>query len=702
MTGTSARFVRVGTIVLGLMAMGWFLTGHAAESVQGGLATDWSHQHLIFSQPRTAQQAQRVMSDLRYWQQWYRLHARSAWKTNSANSPAENATIRRWVAHPAQSDWQESLGSGATTGAGNFPAKYTFLTNNVNCDYNATPDYVVFSTGLEGSGTQASVVAYDNLYSGCGGTVPQTYWAYNTGGQILTSPTISDDGTQVAFVQTSAALEGVLVVLKWSASTSESVGSPMTLTAVSPSAYRSCTAPCMTTINLQTSGGTDIDDRTSSGFVAYTADTLWVGGALGWLHKITGVFRGTPAEVKTGGFPVQVQPGNPTSLSSPVYDYNSTNVFVGDYGGYFYRVNSSTGAVTKSLQVDFGTGIVAGPLVDSTSELVYVFVSSDGTTTTACSDGPCSAVIQFKSTFAANTKGTTKVQVGSSSATPNPLYEGAVDNAYLTSGTATGNLYVCGNTGAAPTLYEIPVSAGTLEAPVAGPTLSGAVTPCSPVTDVANPNISSTATEWIFASAEASGTGNSCASGGCVMNFVDDEWQPSTTYSLGQEVIDTHFQIQVVRVAGKSGTTHPTWSTTVGGTAPDGTVSWLNQGPQIAAHASWAPSTPYVVHDEIVDSNGNIQDIVTGGTSGTTQPNWSKTVSTGTSDNHMLWLNVGSLATVSQASAGGTSGIIMDNVIPSTQMAGASQVYYSTQSNQTCGTSGTGGCAVQASQSALQ
>ena len=49
--------------------------------------------------------------------------------------------------------------------------------------------------------------------------------------------------------------------------------------------------------------------------------------------------------------------------------------------------------------------------------------------------------------------------------------------------------------------------------------------------------------------------------------------------------------------------------------------------------------------------------------------------------------------------AGGTSGIVIDNAASST---GASQVYFSPLSNQSCPTSGgTGGCAIQATQSAL-
>jgi hypothetical protein len=74
-----------------------------------------------------------------------------------------------------------------------------------------------------------------------------------------------------------------------------------------------------------------------------------------------------------------------------------------------------------------------------------------------------------------------------------------------------------------------------------------------------------------------------------------------------------------------------------------------------------------------------------------------------TVDNTVSWRMVGPVATFSFAATGGTSGIIMDNVVSTGTLAGASQVYFSTLSNQTCITSlGTGGCATQVSQAALQ
>jgi hypothetical protein len=721
MNGTTARFLRLGVSLSGLIVLGWVLTGQAAKPVQQGLPTDWSHRHVIFSQPTTFEQIRQVTSDPRYWQQWYRQNVTRVLSDPAASGDAASAGSGISTGMVAGFDhgveigrngagsggaWSEDLGNGGGVGAGNYPAKYSFQISTANCASAATPDYVVFNTGLAGSSTQASVVAYDNLYSGCTGTKPTVYWAYNTGGQVLTSPTLSEDGTQVAFVETNTGF-GILILLKWAASTTETVGSPMTLTPVATSAYRTCTAPCMTEVLLKNSGLLQTDDTTSSVFPDYTDDTIWVGGALGWLHKITGVFHGTPAEATTGGFPVQVNTGN--SLSSPVYDPVSGNVFVGDYGGILYRVSAS-GVVTASGQVDHATGLVAGPIVDLTAEKIYVFSSSDGSTT--CTGGvPCSAVFQFVPTFAAGTKGSEAV-VGVSQASPpnpNPMYEGSFDSTYEASGNATGNLYVCGNTAGSPTLYQIPIAAGVMGTALTGPVLTSATTGCSPVTDIPNPNVTGGATEWIFASAQASGSGDSCAAGGCIMNFKVKPWQPSTAYTVGQEILDTNLHIQVVRTAGTSRTTaqgHPTWNINIDGSTTDNTVRWTNQGPHLASHPAWQSSHAYTVGEEILDSNGAVEWVHTAGTSRTAaqgHPTWSTVVAGPTADGTVSWRMVGPVATFSFAAAGGTSGIIMDNDVSTGTLAGASQVYFSTQSNQTCITStGTGGCAVQVSQSALQ
>jgi len=707
MNGTAARLVRFSAGLLGVVTVGWILTGHAAKPVLQGIPTDWSHRHLIFSQPSTPELAARVEADPRYWQQWARRNMVRVLSTEDESGALPAIPERSAIAQAGKGhgDWAESMGSGASSGADNYPAKYSPQPGVATCGTATLPDYIVFNTGLLGSSTQASIVGYDNLYSGCSGIVPTVFWAFNTGGQVLTSPVISGDGMQVAFVQTNGGF-GTLVLLKWAAG--GTIGAPVTLTAVSHSAYRTCTAPCMTQIFLQTGLGTQVDDTTSSVFPDFTHDTIWVGGALGYLHKITGVFRGTPTEVLSGGFPALVNTGN--ALSSPVYDYVSGNVFVGDYGGFLYRVVGSTGAVTKSAQIDHGTGLVAGPIVDSTAGKVYAF-SSDDNSTNCVGGTPCAAVYIFTTTFTSGTAGS-ETAVGSSQVAPpnpNPLYEGDFDSTYEASVNATGNLYVCGNTSGPPVLYQVPITGGVLGTAVPGPVLSNATTTgCSPVTDISNPNATGGTNEWIYAGVQTSGRGNSCGTGGCVMNFSVKQWQPSTAYAIGQEVLDTNFQIQVVRTAGTSRTAaqgHPAWSTTIDASTTDATVRWTDQGPHLASHPAWQASHAYTVNTEIMDINGNVEVVTTAGTSRTAaqgHPNWSTAVNGATTDATVRWRNVGALATASIAAAGGSSGISIDNTVGSGTLAGASQVYFSTQSNQTCGTTGTGGCAVQASQSALQ
>jgi hypothetical protein len=689
------------------------LMGQASQKFERALpaTSDWSQHHLIFSKPATPEQAKLAERDPRYRQQLRRalparLHEAEVGGGLSLEVQSSIDDLRRSRNRGVDGLWSEDMGSGATVGAVNYPAKVSFNPNLVSC----ANDFVVYGTGLTGTaGVEADIVAYSNLYSGCGGTVPSAYWAYNTnGGTVTTSPMFSADGTQVAFTQTDGSGNGNLVLLKWAASDG-TVGSPHTLARTRSSNYFTCAAACMTSFVLRDSGGILHPDSNSSVFYDYTDDTAYVGDDGGWLHKFTPVFNGRPAEVRTGGWPVQVNTGSPTALTSPVHDYTSGNVFVADVGGFLYGVTPGAG-VTVSGQLDFsaaegGAGIVQGPIVDSTSELVYVFASSDGSG--SCGGADCAAVYQLGVGFGGGTTGS-KATVGNSTVSgsaPNPLYIGAFDSTYENSLNATGNLYVCGNTGGPPTLYQVPITAGAFGAANAGPVLSSTIagTPCSPVTDILNPNASGGAAEWIFASAETGGISSGC-SGGCIFNFKDTPWQPSTVYTVGQEILDNHFQIQVVSVGGTSGGTIPAWTTTAGQVTTDGGVSWVDQGVQSASTpGTWQKHLSYIEGSRIFDSNGNVQLATTGGTSGNSKPTFNPLVGGTTHDGGVTWTNVGVSATDALAAAGGTSGIIIDNIVGAGTEGGASQVYFSTLSDQTCSTSGgTGGCAVQASQSALK
>lgn len=710
MNGSAARFLRLGVSLSGLMVLGWVLTGQAARPADEGFPTDWSHNHVIFSQPGSEDQARSLGADPRYWQQVHRREQPLVVRAEESDTASARLLAARGGAKGGL--WSENLGTGATAGAANYPAKYSFSITTANCGSATTPDYVVYSTGLLGSGTQASVVAFDNLYSGCGGTVPTVYWAYNTGGQVLTSPVLSLDGTQIAFVQTNAA-KASLVLLKWKASATETVTLPGVPTlAASAALYRTCAAPCMWLVALHNGSGVAVDDTTSSPFYDYTNDIAWVGGANGWLHKITGIFKTTPTEVITGGFPVQVKAGSTSALSNPVYDRLSKNVFVGDAGGFFYRIPSVTGTTAvATAQLDFGAGLVESPILDQTNGHLFVFSSSDGST--GCAGVACSAIYTLSTTFASGTSGL-KVTVGTSVAkgtlpNPNPLYIGGFDSAYYSAVGGSGNLYVCGNTGADPTLYRVPVTSGVFGTAVAVAALTPAArTPsCSPVTDFLNSGTKVGNEEYAFFSVQ--NFGRPCANKGCVMNFVSMPWKASTGYQAGQQIMILRIAsgilyIQTAVTTGVTGTTIPVWSPVVGFETTDGSVTWLNQGVTTAtALGAWTAGSHRGLQARILDSNGNVEIVTVTGNSAGTAPTWNKTVGGTTPDGTVTWINAGPWPNAGLTITSGTGGIIVDNAVSSTTLAGASQVYFFTLGNQLCSTSGsTGGCAMQASQTSLQ
>ena len=714
MKGTATRFIRLGAGLLGLVTLGWILTGYAKPGEEEmpyheGVPTDWSHNHVIFSTPATAEEARELGKEPRYWQQLYRRQLVRNLAADPSNQISEQV---EQAAHAASRGglWSEDLGTNSAPGAGNYPAKFGFKLTTANCASAATPDYVIYSTGLQGTATQASIVAYDNIYSGCSGTVPTVYWAYNTGGLILTSPVMSLDGSQVAFVQTSSALTASLVLLKWQASTTETVSAPVVPnSAASAANYRSgtaCPLPCMYQIPLRDGRGTNFDDRTSSLFYDFANDVGWVGGATGWLVKLTGLFNATPTEVRAGGFPVQVNPGNPNPLFNPVYDHKSKNVFVGDGGGFVYKVAATGAAVTQSGQLDFGAGL-QDVVLDQTNGLIYAFASSDGTANCAGSTA-CAAVYVLGTNFAAGNSGS-KATVGQSVVfgslpNPNPLYLGGLDSAYYNSVGGTGSMYVCGNTGARPTLYRLPVTSGALGTaiPISLLAASGKAS-CSPVTDFPNPNASVSKQELIFFSVQNNGI--PCAGAGCMMNFVSLPRQSKTTYKQGEEVLvlntaNNVLYIQTaISISGVSGTAAPTWPLAAAAKTTDGTVTWLNQGQTSTQPLSgWSAHTFFGTQARINDGK-NVEIALALGTSGGTAPTWTTTPGGTTTDGSITWINAGPWPNVGLALNGGTGGVVIDGTSNS---AGASQVYFFTLGKNTCSTSGgSGGCAMQASQSSL-
>ena len=172
-----------------------------------------------------------------------------------------------------------------------------------------------------------------------------------------------------------------------------------------------------------------------------------------------------------------------------------------------------------------------------------------------------------------------------------------------------------------------------------------------------------------------------------------------------------------------SSTTIPLASATTGGCSPMSEVyntntntDWLLFG--LTANCAFGGSATGCVNSlnisgwttgaktlgqTILDSNFNIQKVTSAGTSGASAPSWNLTQDGATSDSGVTWTNLGQLIpSATQAEAGGTSGIVVDNVSTS---AHSSSMYFTTLTgSQTCGTSGGGNnstCAVNVTQAGL-
>ena len=100
---------------------------------------------------------------------------------------------------------------------------------------------------------------------------------------------------------------------------------------------------------------------------------------------------------------------------------------------------------------------------------------------------------------------------------------------------------------------------------------------------------------------------------------------------------------------GLSGSSAPAWVDGNGSLVTDGTVVWKNLG----TSATWASliggSVAISSAQTVLDSNGNLQNIVTSGKSGSTQPTWSNIAGGSTTDGTAVWTNTGPFAAAAQS-----------------------------------------------------
>ncbi len=523
-----------------------------AQADRVGVPYDWSHRHLIFSQPASAAAQRTIERDPRYWQQKNR--ARYA-KTTRLPDPTRMPSPRALLAPgPTGIDWSESLGTSSLNfnNLVNYPAKYSF--NMANPTPDCVNDYVVYTLPVANS-NDFNLIAFNNLYvndsgtGACSGTTPSVLFAYNAShnnGPLNSSPVLSEDGTQIAFVENTN--QAVFNVLKWKSGNVNHSTFGMPYNAQPLPACGSSAPPCEYSIQYSTSGAT-----LSAPYIDYATDTAYVTDDVGVVTAISPVFGGGQPTIR---FSVSA----PSSLimTPPVYDSVSKNVFAADFHGNLYYVRTAAGSGgtcvsgvppclgSPTLDVADNKQVFESPLVDSSSGTVFVF--SNGSPK-AIYNGQYSSVVQTTTTLSTTRVATIGLN-GNQQA-----FAGTFNNNYLTQ-PSTGGLYACGTDSGnhnIPTLYEITFSGTSMNTgPAAyGPlSLATGQTFCSPLTEVFN---QSSGQDELYLSVAANCP--SSTSGGCVEFFDITKGFPSAATAVAAESGGTN-GIIVDNVSGNSSVTN--------------------------------------------------------------------------------------------------------------------------------------------------
>jgi len=508
------------------MAVAILLTGSPratgqSELARVGLPQDWSHRHVVFSNPPSMPILMAIRKDPRLLHQLLKFSAHGR-----INRPAAQETEvfdrerevlddgeRDGDTKPEKSvDWSVTLGAAGThLPISMYPAKYNF---DINKPADCANDFVVFPTFSGGSATQATIVAYNQLYSTqgivggvCSHNGPTVKWAYRTSRPIQSSPVLSVDGKKVAWVTATGGFVEVLTI-----GTTGINGTSVTAPAV-PSTGNNAIV-----FNLILNGARAVS--ASSLFVDYTADAAYVGDNGGVLHKVTGVFGGSLTEVTTGGWPITVSSAA-AHLTGPVLDTVTRNIFVADNLGHLFYVReagSTSGACASgappclgstSIAFTSGAAIVDPPIVDSSTGRVFTEIGN--------ADGLGAELLQ------ADTALGNVVRVVAGRADANVLRTGTFDNNYFSS-PGTGFFYFCGKsfTNSHPALFRVGFNgAGVMNSAIDTATpvpLATGPAACSPAAEIFN-NGSLPNKDWLFISVtnHCAGTGGGAA--GCIMSF---------------------------------------------------------------------------------------------------------------------------------------------------------------------------------------
>jgi hypothetical protein len=529
--GVTAMCAAVWFAVLSMAA--GLCAQEAAALRHTGVPQDWSQGHIVFSRDALARHPELLYREPRIL---YQVMQR--WRAPNPMLSYGADPLPASVNDSGQRDWSLTL---PKVGAHMYPAKFSF-------DPAATPDclndFVVFGTVAVGTpkvgGGSANLVALNNLYVNSNGTgyckgvtAPTVLFAYNittvTGGKISTSPVLSEDGTKIAFVESvpGGSPQAIFHVLTWTR------GQGAIKNAAVPGSMTSL--PFSPTVNC----------TTSSPWIDYATDVVYVGSDKGDLYKIAPVFNGTPAVA--AGWPVTVHANY--HITPPVLDAGRGVLMVGSSDSFLYKIDTTTGALSSLLvgrQGGTTSGIVAPPIVDGGSGTTLV-VSANGAST---APGGYSAVLVEADTDTMAELRRDPIGLGSAGGTSLNLYDPTLSNDYIND-PATGVIRLCGTGLADTTPWQYAFGftmSGTQAILNAAPSFSKQllISPnarCTGWTEFFNPNIGAGGTDFFFfglttACIGASGcvaetTGNTAAttvsvSGGPSGIIVDNYANPST------------------------------------------------------------------------------------------------------------------------------------------------------------------------------
>jgi hypothetical protein len=514
------KFLRLLFFVVFLAGLG--LDGQGQEQPRHvGRVQDWSSRHVTMSGGLSAADLSAAKVEPRIFFRLVERNLSPAFANSRRFGPIGRGPGRPMRPHTPglKIDWSIPLGAGIVA-PNMFPAKYSF---DINAAASCANDFVVYGLNVAGvTGGQANLVGVKNLYSGTGGLCganPTVNWAYNgstAGGSVLTSPVISLDGTKIAYVE-SAATSSIFHILTWKAGegTSATASGAPTLPTTLPTGCGAATS-CLKSIAYSTTASNTL----ASPWVDYQTDKAFVASNDGKIYRISCVFacglNTQPTVDWTFTLPVAGTGGAAAQPNGPVYDSASGRLFVGDQLGELWVINAKTNTATLNagpVMIGGGGCTAAHPpgrtgtgadcaanggsfgipdsvIMDdsSTSQRIFAFSGNDGTS------GASATVAQLKMDLT----GLVRVHVGLGSVGATianwNLHTGAFDNAYFGATPNTGHLFLCGtDTGTTqPFHYWIGFSAyPAMDSAPSGSLfrLNVADIPCSPYTELFNPNI---------------------------------------------------------------------------------------------------------------------------------------------------------------------------------------------------------------------